>query len=156
MEFSELWGRRESKYQALERSTSATVDPKILTLSAPYHFFVPKDFSLDEEWQQWPSIREIMPINATGVKTHLDDVLVGFTKQQVEDAVGVFVKENWRAVEAADTKRASSLRKAVLLKRALKDAEGQTVHSYGVPCSRLSQGFVPYRPRSKRATIDFE
>jgi hypothetical protein len=130
VEFSELWGSREAKYVALTATGQHPVQGTKVESVAPYHFFVPKNFSDGAEWNTWHSIRVLMPANSTGVKTHLDDVLVRFEKTEIKTVIEHFLDENWKPIELSKTRRASPLRKAVLLKNALKDDLDRSVADY--------------------------
>jgi len=117
--FRELWGSRAEKYSAL--AAGAVTRPGALRIDCkpPHYFFVPKALEEQQLWDQWGRIPELMPVHATGVKTHLDDVLVGFSRGDIEGAVAEFLRLTWESVPKSATKRASPLRKAVLLKESL-------------------------------------
>ena len=72
--YTELWGTRESKYQALSDLDVASTNWKELTPIAPYFFFVPKDFSLKDEYENGWSLREIFLVSQNGIKTDCDEL----------------------------------------------------------------------------------
>lgn len=121
--FSEMWGNRRVKYDSL---SSLSLDKSTLTelnCGAPNYFFTPKVFTEEASWKQWISIIDAMPLYATGVKTHLDDVFVGFSEQEIHNAVNDFVKQNWCDVPISSAKRASPLKKAILLNNVLRNSD---------------------------------
>ena len=128
--FSELWGIREAKYKALASFVATWDSARELENHPPYFFFTPKDFSGQGDWDRWHSIRELMPVSATGVKTHIDNVLVGFAANEIEKTVETFLRETWKSVPLAQTIRASPLRKAVLIKNALKKNSSNPMRRY--------------------------
>ena len=75
----DLYGNRESKYEYLAIQSIETVPYTELHPQEPYYFFVPKDFSLQEEYEKGFKIDELMRVNTSGIKTHNDEELVSFT-----------------------------------------------------------------------------
>ncbi|MDI6889921.1 MAG: hypothetical protein QMC83_03130 [Thermodesulfovibrionales bacterium] len=110
--YKDLWGKREDKYRFLETNDVATVDWKELTLTEPYYFFVPKDFSLKEEHEGFWSVKNIFIQFSSGVKTHRDHFIVGFTRQEVANKMRIFtgtlddetVKESLKLKDTRDWK----------------------------------------------------
>ena len=74
---AEVFGVREAKYGFLDAHDLTTVKYKELSPKAPYYFFVPKDFSLEEEYNKGFRIDELMNVNGMGVTTGDDSNLVG-------------------------------------------------------------------------------
>ena len=78
---SHLWGTRQEKYTdvtayPISRRTWTDLHP-----SEPRHFLVPfNDVNL-AEYENYPSINELMPINSCGVKTHRDGVVIDYEKK---------------------------------------------------------------------------
>lgn len=75
----ELFGTRESKYAYLQEHNIANVEWQQLTPHVPSLFFVPKDFSLQKEYEQGFPVNELMKLNTSGIKTHHDDDLVSMS-----------------------------------------------------------------------------
>lgn len=72
----DLYGIRKSKYEFLETHDLASLDWNLLQPQAPQYFFVPKDFSAQEEYEKGFKVDELMGVNAAGVKTHHDSELI--------------------------------------------------------------------------------
>jgi len=72
----DLYGERENKYQFLQENTLQTIQWQQLNPQAPQFFFVPKDFSLQKEYESGFNICAGMPFYSSGVKTHHDKELV--------------------------------------------------------------------------------
>jgi len=88
--YADLWGTRDEKYKHLyENSVSSTswqkLDPK-----EPFYFFVPKDFALQEKYSKFWKMTEIFKEWSSGIKTHRDHFVVGFTKKEVSDRLKTF------------------------------------------------------------------
>ncbi len=75
---TELFGERDKKYEYLNGNDLSTAGYKELTPTEPYYFFVPKDFSVQEEYDKGFKIDEMMLISSSGITTHHDNELVSF------------------------------------------------------------------------------
>ena len=75
----DLFGSREDKYNYLNNHCLSDVCWEELNPKVPQYFFVPKDFSVQEEYEKGFKIGELMPLSSSGVKTHHDKELVSFT-----------------------------------------------------------------------------
>ena len=80
----DLYGTRENKYAFLHELDFAKVEWQQLIPQTPSYFFVPKDFSLQEEYDKGFRVDELIPHNTSGVKTHHDEELVSFTPYETE------------------------------------------------------------------------
>jgi hypothetical protein len=72
----DLYGNRKNKYDFLENHSIASIAWKKLEPREPQYFFVPKDFGLEERYQQGFAVDKFFLINTSGVKTHHDAELV--------------------------------------------------------------------------------
>ncbi|MEW6067495.1 MAG: type ISP restriction/modification enzyme [Nitrospirota bacterium] len=110
--YKDLWGKREDKYKFLESNDVTTLDWQELTPAEPYYFFVPKDFSLREEYERFWSIKDVFIQFSSGVKTHRDHFIAGFTKEEVVSKIRIFtgtlddetVKESLKLKDTRDWK----------------------------------------------------
>jgi hypothetical protein len=85
--YADLWGQRESKYRVLNENDVETLTWEPLDPVAPYYFFVPKDFSLREEYEQgWP-VNAIIPAASNGIKTHRDHFVIDFDVQTLHQRI---------------------------------------------------------------------
>ena len=81
---TELFGEREKKYEYLNANDLSTAGYKELTPTEPYYFFVPKDFSVQEEYDKGFSIEKLFLVNTSGVKTHHDNELISMQPFSIE------------------------------------------------------------------------
>jgi len=88
--YTDLWGLREEKYKCLFGNDVQTTKWQGLNPPAPYYFFVPKDFALQSEYERFWKVTEVFKEWSSGVVTHRDHFLVGFTKQEIMNRVRVF------------------------------------------------------------------
>ncbi|MCD6413503.1 MAG: N-6 DNA methylase [Elusimicrobia bacterium] len=91
--YADLWGERESKYAFLNRKDIKAVKWKELKPKPPYYFLVPKDFSLEKEYGNFWKITDIFSIWSSGVKTHRDHLVVGFTKEEIIQRIRIFISD---------------------------------------------------------------
>lgn len=87
---SELFGKREAKFEALDKSDIGKIKWQKLDYSAPYYFFVPKDFRLEEEYKKGFSVTEIFSEYNSGIQTKRDDTTIRFSKKEIEGVIKDF------------------------------------------------------------------
>lgn len=88
------YGKRNTKYDWLEKNTletSINIIPQ-----APYYFFVPKDLSLDAEYQRWINVSELFKVNVTWMQTGNDDILMNENKESLIESLSQI---NWEIIE---------------------------------------------------------
>ncbi len=86
--YADVWGLRKEKYKYLRRNDVTSTEWQELEPREPYYFFVPKDFALQEEYEKFWKVTEIFKEWSSGVETGRDEVLVGFTSQQITKVFG--------------------------------------------------------------------
>jgi hypothetical protein len=91
--YADVYGLREDKYNFLGTHSFRTTVWKELKLVEPYYFFVEKDFSSQEEYDKFIPIRNVFGRFSTGVTTHRDNFIVGFTKEEVEQKILTFTSD---------------------------------------------------------------
>ena len=74
--YSDLFGERQEKYQKLNNLKLESIQWEELKTEEPYYFYVPKDFSLQEEYEKGFKVDEMFPLYTSGVKTSNDEELV--------------------------------------------------------------------------------
>lgn len=77
--YYDLYGSREAKYNYLNDHSLSEVNWEEVIPQVPQFFFVPKDFSVQEEYKKGFMIGELLPLSSSGVKTHHDKELVSTT-----------------------------------------------------------------------------
>jgi len=78
----DLYGLREFKYDYLRTRDLASVEWQILNPQTPSFFFVPKDFSLQEEYDMGFGIIDLMKINGSGIETQNDKASISFSSSE--------------------------------------------------------------------------
>lgn len=98
--YADLWGTRLAKYDSLAASDLYSTDWDTIHPESPNYLFKPWDKALQDEYQRWPGITEIMPTNSNGVKTARDQLTIHWTTDSVMQTVRDFASlpaENARA-----------------------------------------------------------
>ena len=88
----DLYGLRKNKYDFLDEATIESVGYKELQPKEPMYFFVPKDFELQEEYDNGFKIDELFKVSSVSVVTANDSVLVDINEncllKKVNEAFG--------------------------------------------------------------------
>jgi len=91
--YQDVYGLRKNKYVFLDSNDIKTIQWKELKLSEPYYFFVEKDFSLQAHYDKFFPVSEIFNKFSSGVKTHRDHFVVGFTKEEINQRMRTFTSD---------------------------------------------------------------
>ncbi len=83
---TELYGKREGKFETLNRGGVGNIKWNKLKYSKPYYFFVPKDFSASTEYEKGFRVDELFKINSNGIETQNDGINI-FFKQVIATEV---------------------------------------------------------------------
>lgn len=89
--YQDVYGLRENKYDLLSKSDFHTTEWKPLSPVKPYYFFVEKDFSLQVNYDKFIPMAEVFDKSSSGVKTHRDHFVVGFTDEEIKQKMRTFV-----------------------------------------------------------------
>lgn len=81
---SEIFGKREPKFEMLNKSDIEKIKWQKLDYSEPYFFFVPKDFGENIEYKKGFKIDEIFLVSNSGVKTDRDSLFIDIDKNALE------------------------------------------------------------------------
>ncbi|HNT26155.1 MAG TPA: hypothetical protein PKM21_17440 [Anaerolineales bacterium] len=88
---AELWGDRAEKYERLSTDTVYKTPFTAIQVTEPYFYFVITcDTPEMAEWESWIPLVEIFTKRSTGTETGFDDLLVGFSKAEVESKLAFF------------------------------------------------------------------
>ena len=88
--YQDIYGLREKKYSYLNRGDTNTIKWKELKPTVPHYFFVKKDFLHLGSYYKFPGIQEIFLQSSSGVKTHRDHFVIGFTEEEIKQRMIVF------------------------------------------------------------------
>ena len=137
---SELWGKREEKYGRLSQDDVRSTPWRELNPQANLYLFIPRDESLSSEYEKFPRIDEIFPLNGAGMTTARDGFVIDRDKNVLLNRIRLFKHSKYSDDEMHDffninRKEGWSIRKAWNM---LQD----------IPDSRLKEFIFPvlYRP----------
>ena len=92
IKYFDLYGDRVSKYQWLDRNTLFSTEWQDLNPTSPSYMFIPVDFSLQKEYEQFIKITTLFPQTSIGIITARDDLTIKWTQQDVLKTISVFSK----------------------------------------------------------------
>ncbi|HHT9116805.1 MAG TPA: type ISP restriction/modification enzyme, partial [Candidatus Wunengus californicus] len=91
--YQDVYGSRGEKYNYLDTHDIKSTKWEKLKPNKPYYFFVKKDFSHQASYDKFWSIQEIFIQSSSGVKTHRDHFVIGFTKDEIKQRMMIFTGE---------------------------------------------------------------
>lgn len=92
IQYSEIWGSRETKYEWLKNNSISTTRWKRLHPKSEYYLFIPRNEQLLKEYETFPKITDIFKLNSVGIVTARDDFTIHWTKEAVWNTVLRFTK----------------------------------------------------------------
>ena len=89
--YADLWGLRKThKYPYLLNNDVSTTKWQRLKPVIPHYFFVPKDFALQRKYDKFWKVTDIFREWSSGVTTHRDHFVVGFTEEEIIQRLRIF------------------------------------------------------------------
>lgn len=82
---AEIYGKRKEKFQSLDESDIQNIKWKKLDYSDPNYYFVPKDFSLEVEYNIGFKVDELFGSGSSGIESAKDDFIVKFSDKEALD-----------------------------------------------------------------------
>jgi predicted helicase len=89
--YTDLWGLREEKYQALFDADVNITAWKELKPTSPFYFFVPLTEELRPEYEKGWKITDILPVNSTGIETGKDKFVIDFDPEPIRQRLEIFL-----------------------------------------------------------------
>lgn len=88
--YYDLYGKRTEKFAFLDENSLNTIPFNHLTMVEPHYFFTPKDFSLQEKYDSFFSIKDLFIKGGVGICSKRDDTAIQFTKEAITQVVKDF------------------------------------------------------------------
>ncbi len=145
LHYAELYGLRKEKFAALETLRLSTVSWKELHPVAPYYFFVPKDFALEEAYMSGFAIDALFVEHGAGMTTTRDSLLANYSFSESE-----CLKEDILTLSAEVLKKKYGIRsdsRDWQLNKAIDDVRSSD------SCQTLAIVPYTYRPYDKRYVL---
>jgi len=80
---SDLFGLREDKYKWLENHEVENSQYKEISPSSPQYFFIPRNIEGLKQYEGWPTLYKIFPLNNVGIVTSRDNFVIDFKKEEL-------------------------------------------------------------------------
>ncbi|MEW6068869.1 MAG: type ISP restriction/modification enzyme [Nitrospirota bacterium] len=117
---SELWGIREDKYNWLNKHDIKTTKWKTIKPKSEFYLFIPRDEGLLSQYETYPKVTDIFPVNSVGIVTSRDDFVIDrdisalkrrmtqFRDKKMPDEIiaqtyGLKDKSNWKLKDARES-----------------------------------------------------
>ncbi|WP_339901895.1 type ISP restriction/modification enzyme [uncultured Cyclobacterium sp.] len=89
---SELFGRRNLKYDSLNQNSFSSIGWNKLENVEPYLFFVPKDFSSAEKYKKGFKLDSMFLKNNTGIQTKRDSLVYHFKETTLKNVISEILR----------------------------------------------------------------
>ncbi|MCX6640939.1 MAG: N-6 DNA methylase [bacterium] len=89
---ADLYGLREDKYNWLWDHEIQNTKWRELTPKSPSYLFIPRDERLLSQYEKYPKITDIFPVNSVGIVTARDDLTIKWTPDEVWKTVQAFTR----------------------------------------------------------------
>ncbi len=90
---SEIWGQREDKYKWLNKHDIRNTKWKIIRPKSEFYLFIPRDERLLKQYETYPKITDIFPVNSVGVVTSRDNFVIDSDKDSLIRRIRMFIDE---------------------------------------------------------------
>mgnify|MGYP003630191632 CR=1 FL=1 len=87
---SDLFGKREMKYDFLSENSLRNIKFNLLEYNKPFYFFVPKNENGRREYESGIKVDELFPLNVTGIVTARDSVVIDISKDKLLERISKF------------------------------------------------------------------
>ncbi len=91
--YQNVYGLRIKKYEYLNRHYLVSTKWEKLQPSEPHYFFEEKEFAEQSKYNTFLSIQDIFVQSSSGVTTHRDHFVVGFTKEEIKQRIRTFTSD---------------------------------------------------------------
>jgi predicted helicase len=91
---SDLFGKREDKYNAIFQNCLDTIEWKQISTGFPYYFFIPKNYKIEEKYNLGFKLNELFLVSGSGIKTERDRITLHYSKAEIEQVVSDFANLN--------------------------------------------------------------
>jgi predicted helicase len=123
--YYDLWGSRENKYKLLSELNFNNIQWEQVYPISPFYLFVPQNADLQDEYNQYEKITDIMPVNSVGIVTARDSLTIKNSAEYVEKIVKDFVSlSEEEAREKYDLGKDSQDWKVSLAQKDIKNNKG--------------------------------
>lgn len=98
----DITGLREQKYKLLSRNALSDMEYEIIEPAKPLFQFIRTDKDIRQEYETFVGLLTIMPFYSSGTETGYDDLLVGFTQDELRHRIENFLDSDKSDLEIAE------------------------------------------------------
>ncbi len=91
----DLQGKREFKYDFLDKNSIHSLEWNDLQFTKPYYFFTLKDFEEKEDYDKGFKTDELFTISNSGIKTDRDSLFIDFDKNSLSNRIKTLLSGNY-------------------------------------------------------------
>ncbi len=142
--YYEIFGRREEKFEIINRSDIQQIKWQKLVYSEPNYFFVPKDLNLQAEYSKNFSIAELMPVYNSGVSTDRDPLFINFSRDALENRIQTLLSGNYDASFASTYRVVDS--SSYKLTQKIKGKHFDNTHTQNIQYRIFDSRYIYYDP----------
>ncbi|WP_428235489.1 type ISP restriction/modification enzyme [Gracilimonas sp.] len=95
----DVYGKREIKYEKLNKSSFKEIQFDELKLSSPYYFFTKKNETGRMEYENGIILNKLFPNNVTGIVTMGDSFIIADTKSELKSRLNDFLSTDYSEEE---------------------------------------------------------
>jgi predicted helicase len=99
---ADIVGSREAKYDALAAADLNTIAQFDFVPIAPFYQFLKLNADLNSEYRNWTGLQELMLHNSSGTETGFDELIVDFTKGELNQKLEAFLDPKLKDTEVAE------------------------------------------------------
>lgn len=88
--YSEIFGKRNAKFDYLNKNKLTTLKWQELTSVEPYFFFIPRDVRSEDKYNSFIKISELFNISTSGIKTHRDNLVIDMDIHLLQNKIETF------------------------------------------------------------------
>lgn len=88
---AELWGSRQGKYETLWESKKSSICKQVIYPKPPFYLLIPRDSETEKDYNEFLSLRDLFPLNNTGLITKRDNLTIGFSSSELWEKVNNFI-----------------------------------------------------------------
>lgn len=88
--YRDLYGTRESKFDWLEKNELKKENYVKLHPESPWYFFIPRNIEKIKHYLRWEKLKDIFPINVTGIITARDNFVIDFDRKPLQQRISQF------------------------------------------------------------------
>jgi predicted helicase len=124
----EIWGLREEKYDRLLENDINTIKWKRLLPKSEFYLFIPREEKLLEQYDKYPKITEIFPLNGVGMTTARDNFVIDRDKNTLLNRIRLFKNSKYsddglHEFFQINRKKGWSIRKAWNMLQSIPDSD---------------------------------